>query len=107
MVPKQLLELIYDSEVVQHLITIERKYHSLIRRTIEQQLAYEPGVETRNRKPLLRPSIFDTAWELRFGPDNRFRVFYRIDTSAHEVHILAIAVKMGDRLFIGGKEFEL
>jgi hypothetical protein len=107
MVSKQLFELIYDPEVAQHLATIERRHHSLIRRTIEQQLAYEPEVETRNRKPLLRPSMFGTVWELRFGPDNRFRVFYRTDTSAHEVHILAIAVKMGDRLFIGGKEFEL
>ena len=63
--------LIYDSEVMQHLKTIDRKYYSLIQRTIERQLSYEPETETRNRKPLRRPSIFGTAWELRFGSVKR------------------------------------
>lgn len=107
MAPKQLFELIYDSEVAGHLAAIDHKYYSLIRRTIEDQLSYEPEVETRNRKPLLRPSVFGTAWELRFGPDNRFRVFYRTDAPAHKVHVLAIGFKVGNRLFIGGEEFEL
>ena len=105
--PKQPFALVYDSEVAQHLAAIDRKYHSLIRRTLEAQLKYEPEIETRNRKPLLRPSVFGTAWELRFGPDNRFRVFYRTDVLAREVHILATGVKVGNRLFIGGEEFEL
>ena len=107
MTPKQPFELIYDPEVAQHLKTIDRKYHSLIRRTIEEQLRYEPEVETRNRKPLLRPSAFGTAWEIRFGPNNRFRVFYRTDPATRKVHILAIGTKVGNRLFIGGEEFEL
>jgi hypothetical protein len=62
-----------------HLKTIERKYHSLIRTTIENELQFEPDVETRNRKPLKRPVTFEAEWELRFGPDNRFRVFYGIN----------------------------
>ena len=107
MAPKQPFELIYDPKVAQHLKTIDRKHHSLIRRTIEEQLRYEPEVETRNRKPLLRPSAFGTAWEIRFGPNNRFRVFYRTDPATHKVHILAIGIKVGNRLFIGGEEFEL
>jgi hypothetical protein len=44
-------DLIYDPEVKQHLQVIERKYHSLIRHTIEEQLQFEPEVETKNRKP--------------------------------------------------------
>jgi len=107
MMPKQPFELIYDPEVARHLKAIDHKHHSLIRRTIEEQLSYEPEVETRNRKPLLRPSVFGTAWEIRFGPNNRFRVFYRADPSIREVHILAMGVKVGNRLFIGGEEFEL
>lgn len=103
----QPFELIYDSEVVQHLASIERKYYRLIERTIAEQLRFEPDVETRNRKPLLRASVLEMEWELRFGPGNRFRVFYRVGTGAREVHILAIGVKSGSRLFIGGKEFEL
>ena len=107
MTPKQPFELIYDPEVAQHLKTIDRKYHSLIRRTIEEQLRYEPEVETRNRKPLLRPSAFGTAWEIPFGPNNRFHVFYRTDPATRKVHILAIGTKVGNRLFISGEEFEL
>jgi mRNA-degrading endonuclease RelE of RelBE toxin-antitoxin system len=99
--------LIYDPEVARHLKTIGRKYYSLLQRTIEKQLSYEPEKETRNRKPLRRPSVFGTAWELRFGPDNRFRVFYRTDRPSREVHILAIGIKVGNRLFVGEEEFEL
>lgn len=63
--------------------------------------------ETRNRKPLRQPAAFDAEWELRFGPDNRFRVLYEIDAPVREVHVLAVGVKQGNRLFIGGEEVEL
>jgi mRNA-degrading endonuclease RelE of RelBE toxin-antitoxin system len=100
-------EIIYDPDVLEHLNAIERKYHSLIRQTIEEQLTYEPSVETRNRKPLLREIEFDADWELRFGPDNRFRVFYAIEADRHEVQVLAIGVKRGSRLYIAGQEIKL
>lgn len=107
MAPGRPFELVYDPEMAEHLAAIERRYFGLIEKNIFAQLRYEPEVETRNRKPLLRPSSFGTAWELRFGPQNRFRVFYRVDVAAHEVHVLAIGIKVGNRLFIGGEEFEL
>ena len=100
-------ELIYDPETVGHLLTIDLKHHRLIKRTIKENLSFEPEIETRNRKPLLRPSSLGVDWELRLGPDNRFRVFYRTDFAGHAVHILAIGVKVGSRLFIKGKVFEL
>jgi mRNA-degrading endonuclease RelE of RelBE toxin-antitoxin system len=50
---------------------------------------------------------FEAEWELRFGPDNRFRVFYDIDMETRRVYILAIGVKEESRLFIGGKEVDL
>jgi mRNA-degrading endonuclease RelE of RelBE toxin-antitoxin system len=98
---------IYDPQVRDHVARIERKYHSLIRKEIERQLRYEPEVETRNRKPLLRPSSLGSAWELRIGPENRFRVFYKADRELLTVNILAIGVKIKERLLFGGKEFEL
>ena len=104
---KQHFALIYDTAVRQHLRAIEPKYHSLIRAAVEDQLQFEPDVETRNRKPLQRPSILGTAWELRFGPNNRFRVFCRVYHESREVHILAIGVKRRNRLLIGKEEFEL
>lgn len=107
MKPGQRFLLVYAPIIKLHLKTIERKYHLLIRTTIENELQFEPDVETRNRKPLKRPVTFEAEWELRFGPDNRFRTFYDINIESHEVHILAIGVKERNRLFIGGKEVKL
>jgi hypothetical protein len=98
-------ELIYAEATFEQMAAIERRHHRLIRNEIEQQLGYEPNVRTRNRKPLVRPSHFGEAWELRFGPGNRFRVFYRIEEDAARVRILAIGEKAGGHLAIGGKEF--
>jgi mRNA-degrading endonuclease RelE of RelBE toxin-antitoxin system len=100
-------ELVYDPEVRRHISKVDKKYHSLIRREIERQLRHEPEAETKNRKPLLRPSVLDSAWELRFGPDNRFRVYYRADRALRRVYILAVGVKIKSRLLIGREEFEL
>ena len=99
--------IIYDREVRDHLSAIDPKHYSLIRRAIEEQLGSRPDVETRNRKPLRRPSAFGTAWELRFGPDNRFRVFYAIDLEQKRVNVLAVGEKSGSVLRIGGEEFDL
>lgn len=55
----------------------------------------------------MRDNPNEAEWELCFGPDNRFRVFYDIDMTAHEVHILAIGEKERNRLMIGGKEIKL
>ena len=107
MVRQQPYTLVYAPEVRHHLRAIERQYYSLIRETIEEQLLFQPDAETRNRKPLRQPAILAAQWELRFGPDNRFRVFYEIEPEDRKVHILAIAVKERDRLFIGGEEVEL
>ena len=107
MIAERKYVLIYAPITKLHLKTIERKYYSLIRTSIEDELQVEPDVETINRKPLKRPVTFEAEWELRFGPDNKFRVFYEINIESHEVHILAIGVKEGNRLFIGGNEVKL
>jgi mRNA-degrading endonuclease RelE of RelBE toxin-antitoxin system len=104
MVRRQPYTLVYAPEVKRHLQSIERQYYPLIRETLQEQLLFEPDAETRNRKPLRQPAVFEARWELRFGTGNRFRVFYEIDRENREVHILAIGVKERDRLFIGGEE---
>jgi len=98
--------LIFAPEVIGHLDLIESKYHSLLRRTIREQLTFTPTEETRNRKPLEPPAPFEATWELRCGPDNRFRVFYDVDSASREVLILAIGVKDRNRLLIGGQEYQ-
>jgi mRNA-degrading endonuclease RelE of RelBE toxin-antitoxin system len=107
MVKRQPYTLVYAPEVKRHLRTIERQHYPLIRETLQEQLLFEPDAETRNRKPLRQPAAFEAQWELRFGTDNRFRVFYEIDRENREVHILAIGIKERDRLVIGGEEVEL
>jgi mRNA-degrading endonuclease RelE of RelBE toxin-antitoxin system len=97
----------YAPEMYEHLDALELKYHSLIARTIKEQLSHVPARETRNRKPLEVPASFGATWELRFGPKNSFRVFYDVNHEEKTVFVLAIGVKKGNRLFIGGEEFEL
>jgi len=97
----------FAPETVDHLDAIERKHHSLIEKTIDEQLSHTPEQETRNRKPLERPTLFGATWELRLGVNNRFRVFYEADRAEKVVRILAIGVKEGNRLLIGGKEIQI
>ena len=97
----------FAPETIDHLYAIERKYHRLIRQTVNEQLRFKPENETRNRKPMEPPASFGATWELRFGSDNRFRVFYEVDAAEFVVWVLAVGVKKRNRLYIGGEEVEL
>ena len=105
MARKQPYTLIFAPQVKGHLQGIERKYHSLIRDKIDEQLQMEPGVQTTNRKSLRTP-VLGADWELRFGPKNRFRVLYDIDEDNHQVVVLAVGIKKGERLLVGGEEVD-
>jgi mRNA-degrading endonuclease RelE of RelBE toxin-antitoxin system len=107
-VPKKLpFTLVYAPVVAEHISAIDPKYDSLIHEKIEEQLLYEPDRETRNRKPVEQPAAFQAEWEIRFGPHNRFRVFYQIDHDQRAVRVVAIGVKDRNRLLIGGQEVTL
>jgi mRNA-degrading endonuclease RelE of RelBE toxin-antitoxin system len=94
---------VYAPEVIAHVAAIPRKHHGLIRSAIGEQLTHGPDRPTKNRKPIQDlPGPFGSTWELRIGPDNRFRVFYEI--VAQEVWVLAVGVKERDRLSVAGKE---
>jgi mRNA-degrading endonuclease RelE of RelBE toxin-antitoxin system len=99
-------EIIYPSIIKQHLKAIEPKFYSLIRKSLETSMQYQPDVEKTNRKPLKRTVVFGAKWELRFGVRNCFRVYYRIDYDHKQVILLAIGQKEGNHLFIGGEEME-
>lgn len=47
-------ELVYAPITKSQLKAIDRKFWSLVRQEIENQLRHEPDVETRNRKPMKR-----------------------------------------------------
>ncbi len=107
MARRRLYTLAFASEVTRHLRAIDATHHALIREKIGEQLRFEPTTETTNRKPLRQPALFGATWEIRFGPDNRFRVLYDINQENHVVQIMAIGEKQRDRLFIGGEEVQL
>ena len=69
---------------------------------VEEQLTFEPGLETRHRKRL-RPNPL-APWELRIGA---LRAFYDIYTDMSEVRIVAVGRKRGNKLFIADQEFLL
>jgi mRNA-degrading endonuclease RelE of RelBE toxin-antitoxin system len=96
---------VFAPEALDHLGALERKYHRVILKAIDEQLTYAPVEETRNRKPLDQPAPFAATWEMRCGPDNRFRVFYDVNSEKTTVSVLALGIKDRNRLFIGGEEY--
>ena len=46
-------------------------------------------------------------WELRFGPNDCFRVLYRVDEHDMIVQVLAVGVKEGNQLRIAGEKVDL
>ena len=96
----------FAPEAIEHFDRIESKYHGLLHRAISEQLTHTATEETRNRKPLEQPAPFAATWELRCGPDNRFRIFYDVDSESQTVRILAVGVKDHNRLLIGTEEYQ-
>jgi mRNA-degrading endonuclease RelE of RelBE toxin-antitoxin system len=93
----------YSPDTADHLEFLTARQRAAVFDAVDQQLAHEPVIETRNRKPM-RPSPLAT-WELRIGD---LRVYYNIEEAPEQrVTILAIGIKQRDRLVIGGKVIEL
>jgi mRNA-degrading endonuclease RelE of RelBE toxin-antitoxin system len=105
--PKSPFEIVFDERTFEHLDAIESKYDSVIREAIETQLAREPNLQTRNRKPMIEPTEFGATWELRCGPSNRFRIYYDVNLDERTVVILAIGVKIRNEVWLGKERFEL
>lgn len=103
---KPKFEIEYADEVFEHLEAIESKYYRTIEEAIFEQLSYTPVAETRNRKLLDQPAPFEATWEIRFGIQNEFRAFYEVDETEKIVYVLAIGIKDGNRLIVGGQEYE-
>ncbi|HEY1378096.1 MAG TPA: type II toxin-antitoxin system RelE/ParE family toxin [Gemmataceae bacterium] len=106
MARRQPYNFIYARGVTRHLEFIDARYDSLIREAMETQLRFEPNVETKNRKPLRQPAPFAAHWEIRFGPNNRFRILYDIDEDQRVVQVVAIGEKVRNRLIVGGEDVD-
>jgi mRNA-degrading endonuclease RelE of RelBE toxin-antitoxin system len=97
----------YTEEALADLECFRKPERQLVLDEIDRQLAYEPTVETNNRKRL-RPNQL-VEWELRIG---KYRVFYDVieqsgTEAAKIVKIEAVGFKKHNKLFIRGKEFKL
>jgi len=92
----------FSPEAVEHLKNLATRERAIIFDQIEIQLAHEPDVETRRRKPLRSNPFF--PWELRVGD---LRVFYDVDIETEYVIVLAIGRKVRNRLLVAGEEVEL
>ncbi len=93
----------YSPATAEHLAALTARQRASVFDSVEQQLAHEPGVETRNRKPM-RPNSL-APWELRIG---ELRVYFEFKQEPESVvTILAVGVKDRNRVLIGGKEIEL
>jgi mRNA-degrading endonuclease RelE of RelBE toxin-antitoxin system len=100
-------KLIFAPETVEHLDAVEPRFFRLLQEAMDEQLTHTPTRQTRNRKPLEQPAPFGATWELRLGPNNRLRVFYQVDAAAGTVQVLAIGIKVRNRLYVGREEYLL
>ena len=91
----------FEDEAVDHLDALTARERTAILAGIEKQLIHQPHVSTRHRKQL-RPNPL-AKWQLSIG---NFRAFYDVDEIQNKVVILAIGLKVGNRLVIGGKEYK-
>ena len=93
----------YSPDSVEHLQALTARQRSMVFDKVDEQLRNEPTVETKNRKPM-RPNPV-APWELRIGD---LRVYYDIEESpTNVVTVLAVGVKVRDRVRIGGTEYIL
>jgi len=93
----------YSPETLGHFRVLTARQRVTVLDAVDVQLAYEPAVETRNRKPM-RPNPL-APWELRIGD---LRVYYDVEEVPEpKVYIRAIGIKERNRVWIAGKEFEL
>ena len=95
-------EIEYTPEAIDDLKLFRKYEQQSIFNQINEQLLYEPVLETRNRKKLRPNNVAE--YELRV---RKFRVFYDVDEVAKIVKIEAIGHKESSRLLIHGKEYEL
>jgi mRNA-degrading endonuclease RelE of RelBE toxin-antitoxin system len=93
----------YSPATEEHLRVLTARQRAIVFGAVQEQLAHEPGVETKNRKPM-RPNPI-APWELRIG---ELRVYYGVAEDPEPVvTILAVGRKDRTRILIGREEFEL
>jgi mRNA-degrading endonuclease RelE of RelBE toxin-antitoxin system len=97
-------EIQFAEEVDAHLEVLTSGQKARVFDAIERQLAHEPALKTKNRKPMDPDRrTFVAPWELRIG---ELRVYYAVKSVPKRVIVVAIGVKVRERVLIAGKEVE-
>ena len=97
-----MFEIRFSEDAERHLKALSARDQRIVVAAVEEQLAHQPTMPTRNRKEL-RPNPVAT-WELRVQD---FRVLYNVDQDIVTVFVVAIAVKEGNKFVIEGEEYPL
>jgi len=93
----------YSREAVDHLRGLSARQRSIVLDAVDEQLSYEPTVETRNRKPM-RPNPL-AVYELRVGD---LRVYFDVEEDPEAVVVVrAVGYKKGSSVYIGGEKVEV
>lgn len=93
----------YAPDAEDHLRALTVRQQRIVLDGVENQLAHEPTVETRNRKPM-RPNPV-APWELRIG---NLRVYYDVEEEPETiVIILAVGIKRRNRIYVGKEVIDL
>ena len=95
-------EIVFAAAVEGHLKALPARDRRIVLDGIEELLSSQPGIKTRNRKPI-QPNNLAT-WELRLGD---LRVYYRIAHTERVVEVVAIGVKRREQVWIGGARIQL
>jgi mRNA-degrading endonuclease RelE of RelBE toxin-antitoxin system len=95
--------IVYSPTTEKQLRALTARQRTTVFDNVDKQLAHQPTVERRNRKPM-RPNPI-APWELRIG---NLRVYYDIEEKPESVvTILAVGIKDRNCVRIGDKEVEL
>ena len=93
----------FSPDAEEHLRRLAARQQVTILDAVDRQLAQEPTIETRNRKPM-RPNPL-APWELRIGA---FRVYYDVEEKPKRVvFVRAIGHKQRHLVRIGDEEIVL
>jgi mRNA-degrading endonuclease RelE of RelBE toxin-antitoxin system len=90
-------EIEYSPEAESHFRALTARQQATVLDTVDRELAHQPTVETKNRKPM-RPNSL-APWELRIGD---LRVYYHVEEEPRRsVYIRAVGIKVRDQVLIG------
>ncbi|MFZ5818604.1 MAG: type II toxin-antitoxin system RelE family toxin [Chloroflexota bacterium] len=93
----------YSPDAEDHLRMLTARQQAQVLDAVEEQLTHQPFIETRNRK-FMRPNAL-APWELRIG---LLRAYYDFEDDPEPVVVvLAVGVKMRNRVRIGREVFDL